>query len=90
MEEQLDALRQSLQDQSSAARRLTSGIEAQLEDIQRQVTQVTLTFRLNSHYVSLQSLITKCVHWQLDHYETSHRLFAEDEFGLGSHFLPIC
>lgn len=43
MEQQLDSLRQSLQDQISAAHGLTSGLQAQLEDIQKQVTQVTST-----------------------------------------------
>lgn len=43
VEVQLGTLRQSLQDQTSAARSLTSGLEAQLENIQQQVTQVTNT-----------------------------------------------
>lgn len=43
VEEQLDTLRRSLQDQTSAARSLTSGLEAQLENMQQQVTQVTNT-----------------------------------------------
>lgn len=41
MEQQLGSLRQSLQDQISAAHGLTSGLQARLEDIQKQVTQVT-------------------------------------------------
>ncbi|XP_011600960.2 actin cytoskeleton-regulatory complex protein PAN1 isoform X1 [Takifugu rubripes] len=40
MEEQLGSLRQSLQDQISAAHGLTSGLQARLEDIQKQVTQL--------------------------------------------------
>lgn len=43
VEEQLDTLRRSLQDETSAARSLTSGLEAQLENMQQQVTQVTNT-----------------------------------------------
>lgn len=43
MEQQLASLRQSLQDQISAAHGLTSGLQARLEDIQKQVTQVTST-----------------------------------------------
>lgn len=43
MEQQLGSLRQSLQDQISAAHGLTSGLQARLEDIQKQVTQVTST-----------------------------------------------
>ena len=41
LEEQLNTVRQSLQDQSSAARSLTSGLGAQLENMQKQVSQVT-------------------------------------------------
>uniref|UniRef100_A0AAQ5Z6H1 Uncharacterized protein n=1 Tax=Amphiprion ocellaris TaxID=80972 RepID=A0AAQ5Z6H1_AMPOC len=40
VEEQLDTVRQSLQDQNSAAQSLHSDLEAQLENIQRQVTQI--------------------------------------------------
>lgn len=43
MEQQLGSLRQGLQDQISAAHGLTSGLQARLEDIQKQVTQVTST-----------------------------------------------
>lgn len=67
MEEQLSALRQSLQDQTSAAHSLTSGLEAQLENMQKQVAQVTahepirfnLIFRLNGRFVS-QSQMDVC------------------------------
>lgn len=54
MEEQLSALRQSLQDQTSAARSLTSGLEAQLEDMQKQVAQVTST-RANQIHPDIQT-----------------------------------
>lgn len=40
MEEQIDTLRQSLQDQTSAAKSLTAGLEAQLEDMQKQINKV--------------------------------------------------
>lgn len=40
MEEQIDTLRQSLQDQTSAAKSLTAGLEAQLEDMQNQINKV--------------------------------------------------
>lgn len=40
VEEQIDTLRQSLQDQTSAAKSLTAGLEAQLEDMQNQINKV--------------------------------------------------
>lgn len=40
VEEQIDTLRQSLQDQTSAAKSLTAGLEAQLEDMQKQINKV--------------------------------------------------
>lgn len=43
VEEQLNTVRQSLQDQNSAAHSLHSELRAQLENIQTQVTQVTNT-----------------------------------------------
>lgn len=43
VEEQLNTVRQSLQDQNSAAQSLHSELRAQLENIQTQVTQVTNT-----------------------------------------------
>lgn len=43
VEEQLNTVRQSLQDQSSAAHSLHSELSAQLENIQKEVTQVTNT-----------------------------------------------
>lgn len=41
MEQELGSLRQSLQNHISEAHNLTSGLQARLEDIQKQVTQVT-------------------------------------------------
>lgn len=41
MEQELGSLRQSLQNHISAAHDLTSGLQARLDDIQEQVTQVT-------------------------------------------------
>lgn len=59
VEEQLNTVRQSLLDQNSAAHSLHSGLGAQLENIQKQVTQVTntqagvsLLIRRNCHFVS--------------------------------------
>lgn len=49
MEEQLRTLCQSLQDQISAAHNLTTGLQARLDDIQKQVTQVTSTKSKSSH-----------------------------------------
>lgn len=43
VEEQLDTVRQSLQDQNSAAQSLLSELKAQMENIQKQVTQVIKT-----------------------------------------------
>lgn len=54
MEEQLSNLRQSLQGQISAAHNLTSGLQARLEDIQKQVTQVTST--ISDHHTLNGSL----------------------------------
>lgn len=54
MEEQLGSLRQSLQDQISAAHGLTSGLQARLEDIQKQVTQVTSTKLDSSFFMNSQ------------------------------------
>lgn len=49
MEEQLRSLRQSLQDQISEAHNLTTGLQARLDNIQKQVTQVTSTKSKPSH-----------------------------------------
>lgn len=49
MEEQLRSLQQSLQDQISAAHNLTTGLQARLDDIQKQVAQVTSTKSKPSH-----------------------------------------
>jgi len=43
VEEQLNTVRQSLQDHNSAAQSLQSELRAQLENIQKKVTQVTCT-----------------------------------------------
>lgn len=41
VEAQISSLRQSLEDQSSAAESATAGLEAQLEGLQRQIAEVT-------------------------------------------------
>lgn len=43
VEEQISSLRQSLQDQTSAAKSATAGLEAQLEDVQKQIAEVMNT-----------------------------------------------
>lgn len=53
MEEQLRGLRQGLQDQISAAHNLTAGLQARLDDVQKQVTQVTSTKAKPWHRVAL-------------------------------------
>lgn len=40
VEEQISSLRQSLQDQTSAAKSATAGLEAQLEDVQKQIAEL--------------------------------------------------
>lgn len=40
VEEQMSSLRQSLLDQTSAAKSATAGLEAQLEDVQKQIAEV--------------------------------------------------
>lgn len=50
LEEQLDTVRQSLQEQNSAAHSLHSELKAQLENIQKQVTQVINTRHLVPGY----------------------------------------
>lgn len=56
MEEQLRGLRQSLQDQISAAHNLTTGLQARLDDTQKQVTQVTSTKAKPSHCLLVPNL----------------------------------
>lgn len=59
MEQQLGSLRQSLQDQISAAHGLTSGLQARLDDIQKQVTQVTM---LDSFFFTNSQLAGSYMH----------------------------
>lgn len=40
VEEQINSLRQSLQDQSAVAKRETAGLEATLEGLQKQIAEV--------------------------------------------------
>lgn len=71
VEQELGSLRQSLQNHISAAHNLTSGLQARLEDIQEQVTQVTsgglleslclffMNSQLNSHLQVVTHIILK-------------------------------
>lgn len=43
MEEQINSLHQSLQDQTAAAKSATAGLEAKLEDMQKQIAEVMNT-----------------------------------------------
>lgn len=43
VEEQINSLHQSLQDQTATAKSATAGLEAKLEDVQKQIAEVTTT-----------------------------------------------